>query len=334
MIRAAIRHVRTVLGLAAVSALLVSCSRKEPPSVRKTGKAEEVPVIYTTTYPAQYFAERIGRGKVLVSCPVPGDQAALLREINADVIRAYQNADLIVINGAGYENWIEMVFLAKSRIVDTSKPFEKDFIVVKSTVTHSHGPAGAHSHGSIDGHTWLDPVYAKIQAEEIKKAMVRQFPGHAAEFEEGFSSLAEDLEELDRLLADLSKQYDGQSILASHPSYNYLARRYKWNVVNLDLGLDPTEMPDDTTLDAVKRILRIHSASYILWETCPNDEVAGRMEERLGLKSVEFSPCKELDEEDVHSGLDYLAVMKRNIENIGGLFGQGKHAKAAPSLCK
>jgi zinc transport system substrate-binding protein len=324
MTRAAIRHVRTVLGLAAVSVFLVSCNKKEPPSAGKTGRAEDVPVIYTTTYPTQYFAERIGRGKVLVSCPVPGDQAALLRTINADVIRAYQNADLVVINGAGYENWIEMVFLAKSRIVDTSKPFEKDFIVVENTVTHSHGPAGAHSHGGIDGHTWLDPAYAEAQAEEIKKAMVKHFPAHAAEFEEGFSSLAGDLEELDRLLADLSKQYDGQPVLASHPSYNYLARRYKWNVVNLGLDLNPSEMPDDSILAEIKRVLKTSPARYILWETCPRDETARRLEGKLGLKSVVFSPCKELGEEDRRRDQHYVEIMKKNVANIREVFAEGR----------
>ena len=315
---------RVGLALAALPMLLVSCNRKEPASAAKTGDGRDVPVIYTTTYPMQYFAERIGRGKVLVFCPVPGDQAAFLQTVNADMIRAYQNADLIVINGAGYDSWIEMLFLAESRIVDTSKPFEKDFIIVRNTVTHSHGPAGAHSHGRLDGHTWLDPVYAKIQAEEIKKAMTEHFPAHAAEFEEGFSSLAGDLEKLDRLLAELSKQYDGRPILASHPSYSYLARRYKWNVVDLDPGLDPTRMPDDTTLEEIKRVLKTHPAKYILWEACPSDEVARRSEGELGLKGVVFSPCKELGEEDRRSGRHYVKIMKENVANIREIFVEGR----------
>jgi zinc transport system substrate-binding protein len=315
---------RVGLTLAALPVLLVSCKRNEPASAAKTGNGEEVPVICVTTYPMQYFAERIGRGKVLVFCPVPGDQAALLREISADMIRAYQDADLVVINGAGYENWIEMVLLAESRIVDTSKPFEKDLIVVRNAVAHSHGPASAHSHEGIDGHTWLDPVLAKIQAEEIKKAMIKHFPAHAAEFEEGFSSLARDLEDLDRLLADVSRQHDGRPILASHPTYGYLARRYKWTVVDLEPGLDPTRMPDDATIEGIRRALKTHPAEYILWETRPRDDVARGLARELGLKGVVFSPCKELGEEDRRSGRSYVKIMRENVANIRNILAEGR----------
>lgn len=319
MMRATSPRVRFVSALLAIWVLSASCaSNKGAP--KRTSEGGKAPVIYTTSYPMQYFAERISRGKVPVVCPVPGDQAALLRTINAEVIQAYQNADLIVINGAGYENWIEMVFLAESKIVDTAKPFENEFIVSKEVITHSHGPSGAHAHGGVDGHTWLDPVYAKIQAEEIKKAMVKHFPAHAAEFEAGFSSLAKDLDDLDRQLGGLSKAYDGQPILASHPSYKYIARRYKWNIVNLDVGLDPTEMPDDGQLAEIKVVLEAHPAKYILWETYPNAEIARRLQDELGLKNLQFRPCKELGEEDIRSGLHYMKIMEDNIANIREIF--------------
>jgi len=314
MVKAAIRHSLGSLAVAAVSMLSMSCGKKEPPSAGKTDKGRDVPVIRTTTYPTQYFAERIGQDKVLVSCPMPGDQAALLRELNADVIRAFQDADLVVINGAGHENWIEMVFLAKSRIVDTSKPFEKDFIVLKNTMTHSHGPSGAHAHGGIDGHTWLDPVYAKIQAGEIAKAMKKRFPSHAAAFDKNWNALAADLDELHEALSELTKQLGDRPLLASRPAYNYLISRYKWKLTSLDL--DPEEMPSDQVFAEIKALLGRFPAKLILWEAYPLEDIAKRFGSDLGLKSVEFSPCELLGDEEIKAGTDYLKVMKANIENL------------------
>ncbi len=312
----------SLLGAVSALAFVTSCTPKTE-ARRPQPPVEKPPVIYTTTYPMKYFAERIGRGKVRVHCPVPANPEAFLRTISPEIIKSYQEADLIVMNGAGYENWIEVVCLPESRIVNTARPFENEFLELE-TVTHTHGEGGLHTHRGTDGHTWLDPVYAGIQAEEIRKAMVRHFPAHAAEFEEGFASLARDLAELDRAFADLSKQYDGCPILASHPSYNYLARRYDWNVVTLGTGLSGTEMPDDRALAEIVRVLRLRPARYILWETAPAKAVAERIEEALGLRSVEFSSCRELSEEDQRDGLDYLGVMRRNAVNITKVFAKAR----------
>jgi len=301
-----------------LTALVTSCtSRTGAP--RHADPVKKAPVIYTTTYPMKYFVERIGRGRARVHCPVPANPEAFLQTISPEVIKSYQKADLIVMNGAGYDKWVAMACLPESRIVDTAKPFENEFIELEAAA-HSHGESGFHTHEGVDGHTWLDPVYARIQAEEIKKAMTRRFPDHAAEFEKGCSSLAEDLAELDRLFSGLAKRYDGRPILAAQPSYNYIARRYGWDTVNLKLSLDPTEMPDDGTFAELRRVLAAHRAKFILWEKRPAADIAERIEKELGLRSVEFSPCKELSEEDVRDGLNYLGVMRRNAENITKVF--------------
>jgi zinc transport system substrate-binding protein len=329
---------RTLVALAALVAVPASCARRRPgpeppkgeaggwagsPRPERSLGAGGTPVVCTTTYPLKYFAERIGRGKVRVLCPVPSDEASLLRDIDAQAIRAYQTADLIVTNGAGFDDWVSMASVPESRLVDTSRPFEDELIELE-TVTHSHGPCGAHSHGGIDGHTWLDPVLAKAQAEEIRRAMASAFPDDADEFEKGFSSLAADLGELDRLLAGASEAYDGRPIVASHPSYNYLARRYGWKVVNPDVDLDPATAPGAAEIEAVRDAVAGRPARLILWERLPRGEAAKALEEELGLRSVVFSTC-----EDEPGGLDYVEVMKGNAERIRQAFAAA--GRAGPS---
>ncbi len=275
-------------------------------------------MIYTTFYPTKYFAERIGGDKVEVVCPVPADEDAIFWMPDAKTIVAYQKADLIVLNGAGFARWVALVSLPEARVVDTAKPFRDKFIRFKKAVTHTHGPAGAHGHQGIDGHTWVDPVNAKVQAAEIARAMKKRFPGHKDAFETGWRSLAGDLDELHEKLTELARRYDGQPILASHQAYNYIARRYGWNVTSLDL--DPEAMPDDRTFTDIKGLQGTKPAKYILWEAYPTAEIARRFKDELGLESVEFSPCELLSEEEIAGGLDFMKVMKTNIENIRKIF--------------
>jgi zinc transport system substrate-binding protein len=68
-------------------------------------------------------------------------------------VAAFQQANLIVVNGASFEKGLAKVTLAESRVVDTAKPLADELIVLTETVTHTHGPQGKHSHEGIDGHT-------------------------------------------------------------------------------------------------------------------------------------------------------------------------------------
>ena len=54
----------------------------------------------------------------------------------------YQQADLVVLNGAAYAGWVSTVSLPRLRQLDTSKAFKDGFIVGEDTVTHSHGLTG------------------------------------------------------------------------------------------------------------------------------------------------------------------------------------------------
>jgi len=108
-------------------------------------------------------------------------------------------------------------------------------------------------------------------------------------------------------------------LLASHPAYNYVARRYGWNIKNLDL--DPQQMPDNESLDEIRTLLKEHPARFILWESAPDPAIAARLEAELELTSVVFSPCELHSAADRDAGLDYLSVMRQNIQNLAQVFG-------------
>ena len=306
------RAVVTVL----VAAMLLGagCGKKAPTSAAPTGK----PSVYTTFYPTKYFAERIGGDLIDVVCPVPADQDVIFWMPDAKAILAYQKADLVIINGAEFCKWVQRVSLPASRVVNTARPFEADFITFGHAPVHSHGEGGKHAHEGLDGHTWVDPVNAKRQADEIRKALVKRFPKQKAAFEKGFGLLAQDLEALDTQLKAYQTTYKNQPLLASHPAYNYIAKRYGWNLVSLDLF--PEEMPSDEAMQGIKEVLKTHPTKYLIWETYPKKEIAERLQKELGLVSIEFSPCELLSDAELDAGTDYLTVMQRNLKNISVVF--------------
>jgi len=306
---------RAVVAVFVVAMMLgAGCGKQAPTSATAVGK----PSVFTTFYPTQYFAERIGGDLIDVVCPVPADQDAIFWMPDATAIQAYQQADLILINGAEFSKWVQKVALPASRVVNTAKPFEDQFIKFENATVHSHGKGGAHAHEGLDGHTWVDPVNARVQADEIRQALVKRFPEHTAEFEKGFALLAQDLEALDTQLKAYQAIDKNQPLLMSHPAYNYIAKRYGWNIANLDL--DPAEMPSDEAMQGIKDTLQTHPAKYVIWEAYPKKEIAERLQQELGLASIEFSPCELLSDAEIDAGTDYMTVMQRNLKNISVVF--------------
>lgn len=301
-----------VLTLLFVVGTLVGCGGEQAPDQAATTSG--VPLVMTTFYPTTYFARRIGGDFVRVVCPVPADADPIFWEPSADDVTAYQKADLIVVNGAEYEKWVDKVSLPYDRIVDTSKAFDADLLRFRSAIVHSHGPAGKHSHTGIDGHTWMDPVQAKMQAAAIRDALKALLPAHAADFDRSCAALDADLDALDASLKDAVKTYGGQTIFASHPAYNYLARRYGLKVVNL--ALDPQEMPTDAEFADIRKKLEATPSVTILWESDPKPEIAERFQRELGLTSITFSPCETMDPAEEKAGKNYLTVMKADIEAL------------------
>lgn len=287
--------------LAGVACL--GCSRNE------TSAPIAKPQVYTTFAPTTYFVRRIAGEQVDVVCPLPADGDPIFWMPSGETIAAYQKADLIVVNGAGFERWVEKVSLPTSRIVDTAAPLADQWLKYEGAVTHSHGTAERHSHEGVDGHTWLDPNHAKVQAAEIRDALIGLLPQAAEEFRANYAALAADLDELDRSLREVSQTLGDTPLLASHPAYNYLARRYGWNLTNL--SLDPAVMPDAAALDEIRQALAAAPSRVLLWESPPTDEMVARFREDLGLTSVVFSPCEVLEE-----GQDYITAMRENVARL------------------
>jgi zinc transport system substrate-binding protein len=271
--------------------------------------------VYTVNYPLAYLAERIGGDRVRVEFPAPPDVDPAFWSPDTETVAAYQQADLILLNGAGYAKWVAKVTLPATQMVDTSQALADDLIVETGGVTHSHGPGGEHTHGEVAFTTWLDADIAQAQARAIRDGFVAARPVDQAVFDDGLSSLEADLASLDGDLRVLIGHDFRKPLLGSHPVYQYLARRY-----GLDLRMvhfEPDEMPSAEQWRDLEVLVEEHPAEWMLWEAAPLPEIVDRLR-RSGVESVVFDPCGNRPE----SG-DFLSVMRGNVERLRVVFDPG-----------
>jgi zinc transport system substrate-binding protein len=273
--------------------------------------AEEPLTIYTVNYPLQYFAQRIAGEHAQVTFPGPADEDPAFWMPDTETIQRYQQADLILLNGAGYARWTKRISLPRLRSVDTSAGFRDRLIREQGGIAHSHGPGADHSHAGIAFTTWLDFEQAAQQAEAIMKALVRKRPVHQAEFKRNYALLEKELMSLDAEIRSLMSN-TAQPLVASHPVYQYLARRYGLNLKAV--MWEPETVPDEIQWQALSALLQELPAKWMIWEGQPAPVSVQRLRE-MGVGSLVYDPCA-----NVPGRGDFMDVMKKNINNIKVIF--------------
>jgi zinc transport system substrate-binding protein len=97
-------------------------------------------------------------------------------------------------------------------------------------------------------------------------------------------------------------------LIASHPRYHYLARRYGLGIESVEWAAGETPGPEQLAeLDALHEA---RPARWMLWEAMPSDGATKLLEDR-GMQSIVFSPGANVDPDG-----DFLAVMQRNLEEL------------------
>lgn len=194
-----------------------------------------------------------------------------------DRIAQIQSADLIILNGAGFEEWASRVSLPRARTVDTTAAMQSDLIPIRG-VSHSHGDGPAHSHGGVAPIVWLDFTLANRQAEAIAEGLTRQFPDAAGSHAQNLGHLQQRLTELDRQARALGQALGNRTVLVAHPGYEYLDRAY--GIALREATFDDTAPATPAQLQALDALLDVDTARVMLWNAAPPAATADALASR------------------------------------------------------
>ena len=275
------------------------------------GKSDKL-AIYVVNYPLKYFAERIAGEHARVVFPAPADVDPAYWMPDKETISDYQQADLILLNGANYAKWANKVSLPRFRMVNTSAGFKEQYLEAAEILTHSHGAEGKHAHESLAFTTWIDFRLAAEQAKAIAQALSRKKPALEDIFQRNYQDLEKDLLKLDRDMKTMVSKDPSKPFVVSHPVYDYLARAYALNIKSVHW--EPDEVPTDGQLMELQNILKDHPAKWMIWEGDPVKESVDRLK-TIGMQSVVFDPCGNAPDQG-----DFMSVMLQNVENLHEAF--------------
>ncbi|MFC3039817.1 metal ABC transporter solute-binding protein, Zn/Mn family [Virgibacillus xinjiangensis] len=333
-----------------IALVVAGCSSAEQAS---PNKETEGLTIYTTLYPIQYAAERIGGDTISVESVFPPGVDAHTFEPTTRDMTTIADGDAFIYMGAGMEGFaetaaealssqeVEMVELGQNEeLFQPSEGSAEDEHNDEAHEHHdgdehhedeqhdegehqdahgenqdSHGHEGddGHNHGDHNPHVWLDPVRMIEMAEMVKEELIELNPEAEQTYEENFTSLKDDLHQLDEEFVSSIGNKEDKHILVSHAAYGYWEERYGIEQISVN-GLSSSSEPSQKELTQIIDLADEYDLEYMIYEQNSSNRVSEIIQEQLGMKKAQIHNVSVLTEEDIDNGEDYLSLMKQNIE--------------------
>jgi zinc transport system substrate-binding protein len=268
--------------------------------------------VCVTSRPLLEMALLVAGEQAIVEKIIPDEERSLFWKPGAAEIRRLQDADLILIHGAGFEPWLDRISVPESTIVDTGSVFEDQLIRVSDFVVHQHGPDGEHSQEGVVRETWLDPELATAQLNQVVLAFTKLQPEHADKFIRRAAPLTHSLEATDSQIEALAAQTSEENltILSDGPYYHYLTRRLKWKLNPVSWPEASSELP---AVDQEKLKERAEkSLNQLILIRMDHSDSASKLAESAGLTPVFIDLCERISDTD--ESLDVR--LKRNIARL------------------
>lgn len=246
------------------------------------------------------MVEQVAGDKANVTAIVGPDADAHLYAPNARDAIAVTKADLVIINGMGFETW-------STSLIETSG--------TKATIAiATQGIEPLLVEGAIDPHAWNSLTNGIIYINNIQAALTAASPENAAIFKKNADAYRTKLMALhNRALADIDKlPLDKRVVVTAHDAFGYLASAYGLTFL-APQGIDTEAEPSAKELAELIFFLREKGAGALFVENIANSDLIAQISRETGIKiggriysdalSVKGSPATS-----------YLAMFKHNLE--------------------
>jgi len=160
------------------------------------------------------LVQQVGGDHVSITMIVgPEEDAHVYQPSPADA-RKITQAEIIFINGLGFEGWL-------SRLINATKS--------KGTVVDLSSKIKARqTQGEIDPHVWQDVNNVKIYIQEICQALIAIDPNNGADYQKNSQLYIEKLSKLDNEIVEslTNIPLDDRRVVSTHDAFGYFSARY------------------------------------------------------------------------------------------------------------
>ena len=246
------------------------------------------------------MVEQVAGDKANVTTIVGPDADAHLYQPNTGDAVAVTKADLIIVNGMGFETW-------SAKLIETSG-------TKAPVVVATEGIIPLLVEGDVDPHAWNSLINGIIYVNNIEAALTAASPADAAAFKANADAYRAKLQSLhNRALRDISKlPQEKRVVVTAHDAFGYLEDAYGLTFL-APQGIDTEAEPSAKELAELITFLNDTGAGALFVENIANADLIAQISRETGIKisgriysdalSVKGSPATS-----------YLAMFTHNLE--------------------
>ena len=183
--------------------------------------------VATTTAPVYEFTARICSGTDISVGRIITENVSCLHDytLQTNQMRMIENSELVIISGAGLEDFLLDLPSAPKTMIDASASIP--LICNESDHTHQHKE---HNH-THDPHIWLSPDNAAQMATNICNGLKSQYPQHADQFDSNLQELLGEFTVLSEYGTDQLRSLRSRQLITFHDGFAYLADAFDLEIL-------------------------------------------------------------------------------------------------------
>ncbi|HWS19342.1 MAG TPA: zinc ABC transporter substrate-binding protein [Nitrososphaera sp.] len=310
--RAALAAIATLIPLAMIATVYTGRS-----ALQDRQEQDKITVV-ASFYPLYEFASRVigDMGEVSSLVP-PGIEPHDWEPTVQDVSRV-RAADVLVINGAGFERWADD--MGAKVIANTSEGIEFNYKegkkVGEDDDDDEHGHGDATGGGGVNPHIWLDPILAKHQIDKIRNVMASSDPANADYYNQNADKFMAEINSLDAFIRSELADCDKSDFITFHDAFIYFSERYGLRQHSIH-GISPEGEILPQTMQQMIELANKLDINVIYSEDLIDSRLADTIANEIpNGKVLVLSPIEGIDKEEQAAGIGYIDKMKQNIANL------------------
>lgn len=262
--------------------------------------------IVATTLPVYEFTAEICDGTGLTIGRMITESVSCLHDYTLQVnqMRMIEEADVVVISGAGLEDFLEDALQSSKLVIDASQNAHTH----TGGHTHEHDSHHAQEHThSTDSHIWLSPENAKIMASNIAAELADIYPEHKEVFLQNLASLIQKLDALQAYGTHQLADIKNREMITFHDGFAYFAESFDLHILEAVEEESGSEASAAEIIHLIE-LVESHELHAVFVERNGSDACAGIISAETGI------PVYTLDM--AMSGDSYFEALYHNIDTI------------------
>ncbi|WP_311487800.1 metal ABC transporter solute-binding protein, Zn/Mn family [uncultured Helcococcus sp.] len=255
--------------------------------------------VVASFFPVYDLIKRVGGDKVEVNnLTQTGDAHSF--EPGIKDMENISKSDLLAINGAGFEGWIDQIKSSQPdlQVLDLSE--DLDLIEVD---------------GHTDPHTWLSVKNPQLMLEKIKDKLIELDKKNEAYYNENYQKALEEFKTVEKKYDEELSKYKGRAFIAPHAAFNYLLQEYDLEQVGIE-GINSVNEPNAARMKEIVDIMKNKNINTVFYEYGQSDKIAQTVAEEVNGKVLPISTLEVITQKDVDDGMDYIKLLEMNLENL------------------